>query len=49
MAGFQLRIDFVGSDDKKHPSQENAVKIGKWFGKTKITIISSKNQFRPQF
>ena len=28
---------------------ENAVKIGKWICETKIAIISSKNQFRPQF
>jgi hypothetical protein len=34
---------------EKYHDWENAFKIGKWSGKTKIAIISSKNQFRPQF
>jgi hypothetical protein len=46
---FARRIDFVGSDSNKYPPRENALKIGKWICKTKIVIISSKNQFRPQF
>jgi hypothetical protein len=31
-------VDFIGSDFKKYPTWENAVKIQKWSGKTKITI-----------
>jgi hypothetical protein len=43
------RINSIWSHLEKYHDWENAVKIGKWSGKTKIAIILSKKQFRPQF
>jgi hypothetical protein len=49
LATIRIRVNSIWSHLEKYYEWENAVKIGKWCGKTKIAIISSKNQFRPQF